>query len=144
MTFIEEQSLGRIRKSVWQLVLPTLMLFIAAGIAGYVTNLTMEVWVKNTWLIVSAVVAVVFWLAPIIGHLSFYIDLTTSRVIVRRGLFGGNSFESSLIDLANVSVAKGRKFVIQQRGAEPIEISGLPRPKKLAATIRSLAHMPLN
>lgn len=137
MSFQSEEYIGRIRKSATSLVFPTLALFIAAAVASYFSNITIDQWLYYTILVTCAVVGVILWLVPIIRHLSFYLDVTNSRITIRRGLFGGKSIDIPWSDISEISFAKGRKLVVQPRIGEPIELLGLPKAKKLAATLRN-------
>jgi hypothetical protein len=53
-----------------------------------------------------------------------------------------HDLESQTLDLSwsqisEITYAKGRKILLQQRDGEAIELIGLPKPKKLAATLRN-------
>ena len=137
MSFQSEEYVGRVRKSAASLIFPTLALFLAAAIASYFSNVTTEQWLYYTILIAAGVVAFIFWLIPVIRHLSFYIDITTTRITIRRGLFGGQTVDLAWSEISEITFAKGRKVILQPRGGEAIELVGLPGPKKLAATLRN-------
>ena len=139
MSFQSEEYVGRIRKSALSLVFPMLALFLAAAVASYFSNITTEQWVYYTILIFCGLFALAFWLVPTIRHLSFYVDLTTSRITIRQGLFGGKTVDLAWAEIREITFAKGRKVVLQPAAGEPIELEGLPQPKKLAATLR--AHL---
>jgi hypothetical protein len=139
VSFQSEEYLGRIRKSAAGLVFPTLALFLAAAVASYFSNITTDQWVYYTILILCAVFAVAFWLIPVISHLSFYLDLTTTKITIRRGLFGGKSVDLAWNEIREITFAKGRKLVLQPNTGEAIELESLPKAKKLASTLR--AHL---
>jgi len=139
VSFQSEEYLGRIRKSSAALVFPTLALFLAAAVASYFTNVTTEQWLYYTILILSGLFALAFWLVPVIRHLSFYLDITTSRITIRRGIFGGKSVDLAWSEIREITFAKGRKLVLQPHTGEAIELESLPQAKKLAATLR--AHL---
>ncbi|MFM6977896.1 MAG: hypothetical protein ACKOWR_04205 [Micrococcales bacterium] len=139
MSFQAEEYLGRLRKSAVSLFLPTLVLFVSAAVASYVSNIAMEQWVYFTVLTICGLAAALLWLVPVIRHLSFYVDLTNARVTIRRGLFGGQTIDLAWGEISEITFAKGRKIVIQPRSGEAIELDGMPQPKKLAATLR--AHL---
>jgi hypothetical protein len=135
--FQSEEYIGRVRKSAASLVLPTLALFLAASVSSYFSNVTTDQWVYFSILIACGLVAILFWLVPVIRHLSFYVDVTTSRITIRRGIFGGQTLDLSWSQISEITYAKGRKILLQQRDGEAIELIGLPKPKKLAATLRN-------
>lgn len=137
MSFQSEEYVGRIRYSAFGLTFPILALFISAAAASYASNITMELWIYNTVLIMSGLFALAFWLVPTIRHLSFYLDITTSRITIRRGLFGGKSIDLAWAEIREITFAKGRKVVLQPHSGEAIELAGLAQPKKLAATLRA-------
>ena len=137
MSFQSEEYIGRLRKSAGSLVLPTLALFLAASVSSYFSNVTTDQWVYFSILIACGLVAILFWLVPVIRHLSFYVDVTTSRITIRRGIFGGQTLDLSWSQISEITYAKGRKILLQQRDGEAIELIGLPKPKKLAATLRN-------
>jgi len=137
VSFQSEEYLGRIRKSATGLVFPTLALFLTAAVASYFSNVTTEQWLYYTILILCGLFAVAFWLVPVIRHLSFYIDVTSSRLTIRRGIFGGGSVDLAWSDIREITFAKGRKVVLQPHTGETIELESLPQPKKLAATLRA-------
>ena len=137
MSFQSEEYIGRLRKSAGSLFLPTSALFLAAAVSSYFSNVTTDQWVYFSILIACGLVAILFWLVPVIRHLSFYVDVTTSRVTIRRGVFGGQTLDLSWSQISEITYAKGRKILLQQRDGEAIELIGLPKPKKLAATLRN-------
>lgn len=137
MSFQSEEYIGRIRQSAFGLVFPTLALFVAAAVASYFSNITVEQWLYYTILIACGVVAILFWLVPVIKHLSFYLDITSSRITIRRGIFGGQTLDLAWTDVREITFAKGGKVVLQPRDGEAIELAGLPKPKKLATTLRT-------
>jgi membrane protein YdbS with pleckstrin-like domain len=137
VSFQSEEYVGRVRKSAASLIIPTFALFVAAAVSSYFSNVATEQWVYYAILIACGLVAVLFWLVPVIRHLSFYLDITTSRITIRRGIFGGKTLDISWNQISEITFAKGRKVVIQQREGEAVELDGLPGPKKLATTLRS-------
>ncbi len=140
MAFQEEQLVALIRRSWVTLVLPLLTLFVSAALVSYINNRVVEPWLGNLILVLAAIGAAV-WLISIVRHLIFYIKLTTSRLIVRDGIFGQKSIELSLAEVTAVEVGKGRTLRISRRDAEPLVLAKTPRAKMLAAEIRSLARL---
>ena len=141
MAFQEEQLIARIRRSWFSLVFAFMALFLAAAILSYVSNRVVEQWLTNVAFAVAALLAILFWLLPIIRHLNFYIELTTSRLIVRDGLFGQKTSEVAISNITSVDVGRGGKLTLGRRDAEPLVFDGLPRAKLLATELRSLARL---
>lgn len=138
MSFSSEEYLGRIRQHVVGLVLPFAALFVAAGIVSYFANQRLEVWQLNIAYSIALVIAAAFWLVPVIKHLAFYIDVTTTRLIIRRGLFGGKTVEIKLSDITAIEQRRSRVLIAANGLIDPIELSALPRPRAFVAQLRSL------
>jgi membrane protein YdbS with pleckstrin-like domain len=141
VAFQEEQLIARIRRSWWRLVFPLLSLFIAATLFSYVNNRAQEQWLVYLCYSIAGVLAVVFWLIPSIRHLSFYVELTTSRLIVRDGIFGQKTIELSLSDITGIELGRGRVITISRREVEPLALQGLPKAKTFVAELRSAARI---
>ena len=141
MAFQEEELIARIRRSWWRLVFPLLSLFIAATLYSYVNNRAQEQWLVYVCYSIAGVLAVFFWLIPSIRHLSFYVELTTSRLIVRDGIFAQKSFELSLSDITGIEFGRGRIITISRREGEPLALQGLPKAKTFVAELRAAARI---
>jgi uncharacterized membrane protein YdbT with pleckstrin-like domain len=138
MSFQSEEYLGRIRKSAASMVLPFVALLFAAGIVSYFANQRIEVWQLNIAYSLALLIAILFWLVPAINHLAFYIDVTTSRLIVRRGLFGGKTIEINLKDITAVEQRRSKVLIAATGMIDPVELVGLSRPRAFVAQLRSL------
>lgn len=141
MAFQEEQLIARIRRSWFTLTFALLALFLAAAILSYVSNRVVEQWVLYAAYVVSALLALFFWLIPTIRHLNFYVELTSSRLIVRDGLFGQKTTEVAIADISSVELGRGRKLTIARRNGEPIVLERVPKAKMVAEQLRSLARL---
>ena len=141
MAFQEEQLIARIRRSWFTLTFALLALFLAAAILSYVSNRVVEQWILYAAYTVSALLALFFWLMPTIRHLNFYVELTSSRLIVRDGLFGQKTTEVAIADISSVELGRGRKLTIARRNGEPIVLERVPKAKMVAEQLRSLARV---
>ena len=141
MAFQEEQIIARIRRSWFTLSFAFLALFAAAAILSYVSNRSVEPWLLYSAYAVCAVLALVFWLVPTIRHLNFYVELTTSRLIVRDGIFGQKSIELAIADIDSVELGRGRTIKIGRKSAEALVLERMPKAKLLSAELRSLARL---
>ncbi len=141
MAFQEEQLIARIRRSWFTLTFALLALFLAAAILSYVSNRVVDQWVLYSAYVVSAVLALFFWLIPTIRHLNFYVELTTSRLIVRDGLFGQKTTEISIAEINSVDLGRGRKLTLGRRNGEPVVLERMPKAKLIAEELRSLARL---
>ena len=138
MSFTSEEYLGRIRHSVVGLTIPFAALFLAAGVVSYFANQRLEVWQLNIAYGVALFIAVLFWLVPVIRHLSFYLDVTTTRLIIRRGLFGGKTVEIKIAEITAIEQRRGKVRIAANGLIDPIELSALPKARAFVAQLRSL------
>lgn len=122
-------------------MLPLFALFIAATLFSYVNNRAQEQWLVYLCYSIAGVLAVIFWLIPSIRHLSFYVELTTTRLIVRDGIFGQKTVELSLGDIAGIEFGRGRVITISRREGEPLALQGLPKAKTFVAELRTAARI---
>ncbi|MEN9749897.1 MAG: hypothetical protein RL149_975 [Actinomycetota bacterium] len=120
------------------MVLPLFALFLAAAIFSYVNNRSLEQIILYMAYAAAGLLALFGWLIPVIRHLNFYIELTSSRLIIRDGLFGQKSVEVSLADVSALEIGRGRELTISRRSGEPLVISSIPKSKALVAELRSL------
>jgi membrane protein YdbS with pleckstrin-like domain len=141
VAFQEEQLIARIRRSWWRLIFPLLALFVAAAIFSYVNNRSVEQWALYLAYSIAGVVAVLFWLIPSIRHLSFYVELTSSRLVIRDGIFGQKTIELALADVTSIELGRGRKITIGRRDAESLVLEGIPATKTFVAELRSAARI---
>jgi hypothetical protein len=136
VSFESEQLLLRIRRSGARLTLPTLALglvcFVYAAMLGRLT----EQWQWFTAWGVGGSLILIFWLVPVIRHLTSWVDITTSRLVWRQGLFGQHHQEISLHDLELVETLRGGGIKVRSRSGDEILLKGFARSKKLAQAIR--------
>jgi membrane protein YdbS with pleckstrin-like domain len=141
VAFQEEQIIARIRRSWFTLTFALLALFLAAALLSYVSNRAVETWILYSAYAASAVLALVFWLVPTIRHLNFYVELTTSRLIVRDGIFGQKTTEIAIADIVSVELGRGRTIKIGRKSAEAVVLERMPKAKLLSSELRSLARL---
>ena len=141
MAFQEEQIIARIRRSWFTLTFAFLALFLAAAILSYVSNRAVEPWILYSAYAACAVLALVFWLVPTVRHLNFYVELTTSRLIVRDGIFGQKTTELAIADIVSVELGRGRTIKIGRKSAEAVVLERMPKAKLLSSELRSLARL---
>lgn len=134
-----EIYLGRIRHRVTSLVIPFALLFLASAIVSYFANKRFEIWQLNIAYSVALAIAVLGWLIPVIRHLAFYIDLTTTRLVVRMGLFGGKTVELAWNEISSVEQRRSTIVITSLKLNGPLELTRIPGAKALAAQIRTAA-----
>jgi membrane protein YdbS with pleckstrin-like domain len=141
VAFQQEQIIARIRRSWFTLTFAFLALFLAAAILSYVSNRSVEPWILYSAYAACAVLALVFWLVPTVRHLNFYVELTTSRLIVRDGIFGQKTTELAIADIVSVELGRGRTIKIGRKSAEAVVLERMPKAKLLSSELRSLARL---
>ena len=141
MAFQEEQIIARIRRSWFTLTFALLALFLSAAILSYVSNRVVDQWILYSAYVVSAGLAIFFWLIPTIRHLNFYVELTTSRLIVRDGIFGQKTTEVAIAEINSVELGRGRKLTLGRRNGEPLVLEHMPKAKLIAEELRDAAPL---
>lgn len=141
MAFQEEQLIARVRQSWWRLLPAMLSLFVAAAIYSYVNNRVVEQWLIYVAYSIAAVLAFFFWLIPLVRHLNFYVELTSSRLTVRDGIFAQKTVEVSLSDVTSVEVGRGRVISISRREGEPITVKPVASSKTFVSELRAAARL---
>jgi ABC-type dipeptide/oligopeptide/nickel transport system permease subunit len=136
MSFISEVLIFRSYRSAMKLVLPNLALFFAAAAIGFSAGKLTETWQVYTLWSLAAAFAFFFWLVPVISYLGNRIELTSSRLVTRAGLFGSKSQELSLAEIANVVLTK-RVITVTSKVGSTIELTGYPKPKNLVRQINA-------
>lgn len=143
MSFSAQQPieiyLGRIRRSVRTLVVPFALLFLSAGVVSYFANKRFEVWQLNIAYLVALAIAVFGWLIPVIKHLAFYIDLTSTHLVVRQGLFGGATVELAWSEITGLEQRRSTIVITSLKLNGPLELTKVPGAKSLAVTMREAA-----
>ena len=115
-------------------------LFLAAAILSYVSNRVVDEWLIYAAYSVAGLLAVFFWLVPTIKHLNFYVELTTSRLIVRDGIFGQKTTELSLGDITSIELLRGRTVSLGRREGERLVLERMPKTKRLVDELRAAAN----
>jgi len=141
VAFQEEQIIARIRRSWFTLTFALLALFLSAAILSYVSNRVVDQWILYSAYVVSAGLAIFFWLIPTIRHLNFYVELTTSRLIVRDGIFGQKTTEVAIAEINSVELGRGRKVTIGRRNGEPLVLERMPKAKLISEELRAAAPL---
>ena len=134
-----EIYLGRIRHSLTTLAIPFGLLLLAAAIVSYFANKRFEVWQLNIAYSVALAIAVFGWLIPVIRHLSFYLDLTSTHLVIRQGLFGGKTVELAWSEITSIEQRRSTIVIASLKLNGPLELTRIPGAKALAATMREAA-----
>lgn len=139
MSFFAETRIARLRPRGSKLVLPNLVLFLAAFAASFFSTTLTEPWQQITLWSICGAVSFFFWLVPVLRFFSTYLEITSSRVKYRAGLMGQNRKEVSLSQIKDVQISRGRSISLIIEGQEPFSIRGIPKHKMVAVEIDRLA-----
>ena len=138
MSFQSEFRLIRMRPRVTALGWPTLILTGCAFALGALGNRLPEAWMLNALLAAVGSIALIFWMFPLIRYVATYLEITSTRLIVRRGVFGQHSFEVNLGDVSGVSLAGRGRITIKTQSGEEHTVGPISRAKFIASELAKL------
>ena len=139
MNFIAEQRIARIRPRGSKLFFPNLALLAVSFTAAFFGGRLSEPWQNILLLTVCAVVMFLFWFIPLLRFTCTYLEVTTTRIVYRSGLFGQKREAVSLTRIKDVQLTAGRTISLITEGQDPIVIPGIPKHKMVAVEIDRLA-----
>lgn len=139
MSFLAEEKIARLRPRAGKLFLPMLALFAVAFALSFFAGRLPEQWQTITLYSICGAVAFLFWFLPLVAFLTTYLEVTTTRVIYRKGLFGQHRRELSIAAITGVELTKGQTITIESEGQEPLVLASIPRRKMVAIEIDRLA-----
>lgn len=139
MSFESEVLIARVRQRGSKLLLPTLLLMIAAFLTTLLASRFDQDWQRITLFSACGALAFFGFLLPLVRYLTTYTDITNSQVVQRSGVIGSYYQTVSLADLSSIEIGSGRSVVLESLGSEPLVIRGLPKPRLIAAEITRLA-----
>jgi hypothetical protein len=137
-----EISVVRVKPRAGKLLLPTVSLglvsFALAFVADQFSPADYEI-----ALMAGALVAVVFWVFPLLSYLGSYLELTNQRLVYRFGFLAFRKRQLLLSELSSLELQKdglaGKAISILSVDGSELVIRGYARPKHLAAEIEALA-----
>ena len=139
MSFHAEQKLARLRPRAGRLILPTLVLGVVSGALSFFENRTLESWQSITIYVVASVLIFFAWMVPLVRQLVAWVEVSTSRLVWRDGLFGQRRREISWHEVSAVDYGRGQVTVFIE-GQEPLVLKGLPKSKQLAREMQNLVR----
>ena len=142
MSFQPEFRLIRMRPRVTVLGWPTLILAACAFVLSALANRLPEPWMLNALYAAAGSIVCIFWLFPVISYAATYFEVTSTRVIVRRGLFGGKSFELNIGDIVAVKHLSGGRVALTSKAGEEFTLGPISKSKLIAAELAKLSHTP--
>jgi membrane protein YdbS with pleckstrin-like domain len=139
VSFQAEQKLVRLRPRASRLLLPTLVLGLVAGALAFFENRTLESWQSIAINVVAAATVVFAYLVPLVRQLVAWVEVSTTRLVWRDGLFGQRRREVSWHEVSAVEFLRGR-ITVFIHGQEPLVLVGLPKAKQLAREMQNLVR----
>jgi len=121
------------------MILPTLILGLVVGGLSFFENRTLESWQTMTINIVAGVVVFFAWMVPLVRQLVRWVEVSTSRLIWRDGLFGQKRREISWHEVSAVETSRGR-ITVFIHGQEPLVLVGMPKAKQLGREMQNLVR----
>ena len=121
------------------MILPTLVLGVVVGALSFFENRTLEPWQSVTAYAVASVLVIFAWIVPLVRQLVAWVEVSSSRLVWRDGLFGQRRREVSWHDVSSVEFARSRVTVFIE-GQEPLVLKGLPKSRQLARELQNLAR----
>ena len=138
MSFEAEMLLGRFRARGSRLLVPTLLLALAAFLAMFLAGKITEQWINIAVYSVCGLLALFGFVFPTLRYLTSWTDITTSRVVSRSGLFGQNYRTVSFENIERVELSGSSRIVLYVVGESSLELTGLPKAKLIAQEISGL------
>ena len=137
MSFESEILLGRFRARGSRLLIPTLLLGLAAFLLSFLYGRLTEQWQLIALYMVTGLIAFFGFLIPLLRYLTAWTDVTTARVVSRSGLWGQRYRSVSLASVERVETAAG-VISLYIPGEEALELRGLPKAKLISQEISNL------
>jgi hypothetical protein len=137
VSFESEVLLGRFRARGTKLILPTLLLCVAAFVLSFGYGRVGEQWQFITLFSVVGLIALFGFVIPTLRYLTAWTDVTTARVVSRAGLWGQRYRSISLSGVERVELSSG-VISLHIPGEEVLELRGLPKTKLISQEISNL------
>lgn len=138
-TFQSERRLIRLHPRGRRLIIPTIMLTLAAFFYALLQNFLTEDWQQYLLWGLTGGIAFFFWLVPLIGYLTTWVDITTARIVARSGIFGQHFREISHDRVARIELGLAGRIIVYVEGEEALELGSIPKPRMVAAELARLA-----
>jgi len=142
VSFQPEQKLVRLRPKAGRLLLPTLVVGLVAGILTFFENRKLEGWQSAAIYSAAGVLVFFVWMVPLVRQLVAWVEVSTSGIKTRDGLFGQKRREVSWNQVESVESSKGKRITIFVNGEDPLVLVGLPKSKALAFEMQQLVSGP--
>ena len=138
MSFEEEVLLARVRARGSRLLMPTLLLCVAAFLSTFLSSHFDQQWQLTALYSVCGAVAVLGFVVPLVRYLTAWTDITTAQIITRAGIFGQRYRAVALANVDRIELETSRTITVHVNGEEPLSLVGLPKAKLIAQELISL------
>ena len=120
--------------------MPTLFLGAVAFLLTFFAGKTGTSWLQ--WLLYGACAGLFLFgfLIPVVRYLTAWTDITTSRVVVRSGIWGQHYRSVSIATIGEIKRLPGGPIVISAHNEEHLELRGLPKPRLITQELLKLMH----
>ena len=114
-----------------------LVLFAVVFGLSFMSGRVLEDWLAITINVAAGVLIALFWLLPSIRYATTFVDITSTRVISRGGLFARVRRELSWSQVTGIEYSRTKGIVILAGEEPPLILTRMPRAKALAEELRA-------
>ena len=114
-----------------------LVLFAVVFGLSFMSGRVLEDWLAITINVVAGVLISLFWLLPSIRYATTFVDITSTRIISRGGLFARVRRELSWSQVTGIEYSRTKGIVILAGEEPPLILTRMPRAKALAEELRA-------
>ena len=117
--------------------LPQVVLFAVVFGLSFVSGRVLDNWLAITINSLAGVLVAFFWLLPSIRYATTFVDITSTRIISRGGLFARVRRELSWSQVTGIEYSRTKGIVILAGEDAPLILTRMPRAKALAEELRA-------
>lgn len=147
-----ERLVASLRPHGRALFWPSLLLIVVAGLTGYLFGRFAEPWMNSVVLITAVVLALLFWLLPLLLWLAKRYIITTRRIVLRRGLFvrtrqellHSRGYDITVRKNALQSLFRSGDLLVNTGLDQPIVLRDIPRADLVQGSLHDLMEHSLN
>ncbi len=114
-----------------------LVLFAVVFGLSFMSGRVLEEWLALTINVVAGVLIALFWLLPSIRYATTFVDITSTRIISRGGLFARVRRELSWSQVTGIESSRTKGIIILAGEEPPLILTRMPRAKALAEELRA-------
>lgn len=117
--------------------LAQVVLFAVVFGLSFMSGRVLEDWLAITINAAAGVLIAFFWLLPSIRYATTFVDITSTRIISRGGLFARVRRELSWSQVTGIEYSRTKGIVILAGEEPPLILTRMPRAKALAEELRA-------